>query len=119
MDDVEAALRALSAVITRRDDGKCGRPNATNAKPCDNDLKIRAACSRHATEEEQRRPGASGAQMQIHSVLAAMTLVFSHTRERMGYHWFSRLDIIGSHGISTHWHMSRPSPRGSTWVPGK
>jgi hypothetical protein len=54
MDDVEAALRALSAVITRRDDGKCGRLNAINKKPCDNDLKIRVACSRHATEEEQR-----------------------------------------------------------------
>jgi len=52
--DVEAALRALGAVITSRDDGKCGRLNAINKKPCDNDLKIRVACSRHATEEEQR-----------------------------------------------------------------
>jgi hypothetical protein len=54
MDDVEEALRALSAVITRRDDGKCGRLNATNRKPCDNELKIRVACSQLATEEEQR-----------------------------------------------------------------
>jgi hypothetical protein len=48
-----------------------------------------------------------------------VTLVFSHTSTRMGYYWFSRVDIIGSHSIIMHWHMSRPSPHGSTWVPGK
>jgi hypothetical protein len=46
-----------------------------------------------------------------------VTLVFSHPGERMGYYFFTHLDIIGSHGIARHWHMSLPSPRGNTWVP--
>jgi hypothetical protein len=60
-----------------------------------------------------------GADADTFSLGRHVTLVFSHTRTRMGYYWFSRLDIIGSHGVNRHWHMSRPSPRGSTWVPGK
>ena len=35
----------------------------------------------------------------------------------MGFDRFTRLDILGSHGIARHWHLSRPSPGGNTWVP--
>lgn len=46
-----------------------------------------------------------------------VTLVFARTDSRMGYHWFSHLHIKNSHGAASNYHMSRPSPRGNTWIP--
>jgi hypothetical protein len=58
-----------------------------------------------------------GADSGVFSLGHHVTLVFSHTGGRMGYYFFTHLDIDGSHGIARHWHMSRPSPHGNTWVP--
>jgi hypothetical protein len=49
--------------------------------------------------------------------LGHVTLVFGHSDSRMGYHWFNHLRIKNSHGAASNLYMSRPSPRGSTWVP--
>jgi hypothetical protein len=46
-----------------------------------------------------------------------VTLVFHRIGGQMGFYCFTRLDILGSHGIARHWHLSRPSPGGNTWVP--
>jgi hypothetical protein len=58
-----------------------------------------------------------GADSSVFSLGHHVTLVFARTDSRMGYHWFSHLRIKNSHGAASNYHMSRPSPRGNTWVP--